>query len=325
MINRRALLQSSLALGAGSLLGSAWGQSFPSRPITMVLPFSAGGISDVMARALAQHIGQQLGKPVVVDNKPGGGGQIAANTVLQQPADGHSIYVAGTAMFAINQTLFRKFSYDPVKDFEPVTELVTSPLVLVVGQDSPVKNINDLVALAKSKKEGLTFASQGLGSIGHLLGELFRSKTGGNMSHVAYKGSVPALQDVMTNRVDFMFDPISSTEALIKGKKLRALAIAADKRSPQLPDVPTMAELGISGVDAGVWFGAAVRAGTPAPIVQTLNQALVAALNDSALQKRFATQGMQTTPQTPEQFKQFIHSEITRWAPLIKASGATID
>jgi tripartite-type tricarboxylate transporter receptor subunit TctC len=181
------------------------------------------------------------------------------------------------------------------------------------------------VALSRSSKQGLTFASQGLGSIGHLLGELFRSKTGGSMSHVAYKGSVPALQDVMTNRVDFMFDPTSSTEALIRGRKLRALAIASARRSPQLPDVPTMAELGVSGVDAGVWFGAAVRSGTPATVVQTLNRALVAALQDPGIQKRFESQGMQAYPQTPEQFKQFIHSEIARWAPLIQSSGAGID
>ena len=323
--NRRQLLQSALALAAGSLAGMARAQAFPTRPITLVLPFAAGGISDVMARAIGQQMSQRLGKPVIVDNKPGGGGQIAANAVLQQPADGHTVYVAGTAMFAINQNLFRKFSYDPVRDFEPVTALVTSPLVLVVAEDSPVRSLQDLIALARNRKEGLTFASQGLGSIGHLLGELFRSKTGGAMSHVAYKGSVPALQDVITGRVDFMFDPISSTEALIKGKKLRAIAIAADRRATQLPETPTMAELGITGVDAGVWFGAAVRNGTPPATVHALNHALVAALQDAGLQKRFEAQGMQVQPQTPEQFKQFIHGEIHRWAPLVKASGATID
>ena len=325
MLHRRTLLQSALGLGSLSIGGLGSAQAFPGKPITLVLPFSAGGISDVMARAIGQHVAQQLGKPVIVDNKPGAGGQIAASAVLQQAADGHTVYVAGTAMFAINPTLFRKFSYDPVKDFEPVTSLVTSPLVLVVSAASPVRTLSELVALSRSSKQGLTFASQGLGSIGHLLGELFRNKTGGSMSHVAYKGSVPALQDVMTNRVDFMFDPTSSTEALIRSKKLRALAIASERRSPQLPDVPTLAELGVSGVDAGVWFGAAVRSGTPATVVQTLNRALVAALREPGIQKRFESQGMQAYPQTPEQFKQFIHSEIARWAPLIQSSGAGID
>lgn len=325
MFQRRTILQTGLAFGASAWGQAAFGQSFPSRPITLVLPFSAGGISDIMARLLGQHMALQLGKPVVIENKPGGGGQIAAAYVRQQAADGHTVYVAGTAMFAINQALFRTFSYDPVKDFEPVTALVTSPLVLVVGHNSPVKTVADLVALAKSRKDGLTFASQGLGSIGHLLGELFRTRAAGRMEHVAYKGSVPALQDVMTERVDCMFDPVSSTQALIAGRKLRALAIAAGMRSALLPDVPTLKELGIEGVDAGVWFGAAVRAGTPAAVVQVLNKALVAALNDAAIQQRFAAQGVQAMPQTPAQFKQFIHSEIARWAPLVKASGASID
>lgn len=325
MFNRRAALQTSLALAASSWAKLSFSQHFPSRPIALVLPFAAGGISDSMARLLGQHVAQQLGKPVVIENKPGGGGQIAASYVQQQPADGHTVYVAGTAMFAINQTLFRTFSYDPLKDFDPVTALVTSPLVLVVGENSKVQNMADLIAQAKSRKGGLSFASQGLGSIGHLLGELFRSRVGGAMEHVAYKGSMAALQDVMTNRVDFMFDPISSTEALIAGKKLRALAIAADVRAPQLPNVPTLKELGISGVDAGVWFGAAVRAGTPASAVQVLNKAFISALNETSIRQRFTAQGIQAMPQTPEQFKQFIHSEISRWAPLVKASGASID
>ncbi|WP_291594086.1 tripartite tricarboxylate transporter substrate binding protein [Comamonas sp.] len=324
-MDRRTLLQSALGLGSLSIASPGRAQAFPSKPITLVLPFSAGGISDVMARTLAQHVAQHLGKPVIVDNKPGAGGQIAASAVLQQAADGHTVYVAGTAMFAINQTLFRKFAYDPVKDFEPVTSLVISPLVLVVAADSPVRTLSELVSLSRSSRQGLTFASQGLGSVGHLLAELFRSRTGGSMSHVAYKGSVPALQDVMTNRVDFMLDPTSSTEALIRGKKLRALAIASTRRVPQLPDVPTLAELGVSGVDAGVWFGAAVRSGTPVSAVQTLNRALVAALQDPGIQKRFESQGMQAYPQTPEQFKQFIRGEIARWAPLIQSSGASID
>ncbi|GGH54466.1 MFS transporter [Comamonas phosphati] len=325
MLQRRTFLQSTLAVGTAGLLPGSYAQSFPNRAITLVVPFAAGGISDVMARTIGQHMSVQLGKPVVVDNKPGGGGQIAASVVLQQPADGHSVYVAGTAMFAINQNLFRKFNYNPVQDFDAVTALVTSPLVLVVAQDSPVKNLDELIALSRSRKEGLTFASQGLGSIGHLLGELLRSKTGGNMSHIAYKGSVPALQDVMTNRVDFMFDPISSTEALINGRKLRPLAIASDRRAKQLAGVPTLAELGVDGVDAGVWFGAAVRSKTPASVVQVLNKALVAALNDKEIQKKFEVMGMQVKPQTPEQFAQFIHSEVNRWAPLIKTSGASIE
>ena len=256
MVPRRSLI-ATLALA--SLPGLALAQAFPQRSITLVVPFPAGGITDQISRAMAQKMGETLGQAVIVDNKPGGGGQIAANTVKQAPADGHTIFVGATEMFAINQNLFRKFSYDPLKDFTPITSLIASPLVLVVPANSPINSVQDLVQQAKTRKGGLNFASQGIGSIGHLLGELFRGQAGGEYNHVAYKGSAPALQDVMAGQVDMMFDPVITTAPLIAGKKIKPLAIAAAKRSPQLPDVPTLAELGIKGVDAGVWFGAAAR------------------------------------------------------------------
>ena len=325
MWNRRNLL-SLAALTLTATAAPAWAQaSFPSRPMTMVVPFPAGGITDAIARILALKVDEQLGKPVVVDNKPGGGGQIAAAYVRQQPADGHTIYVGATEMFAINPTLFRNFSYDPIKDFTPITSLISSPLVMVVGVNSPLTSVSDLVAQAKTRKGGLNFASQGMGSIGHLLGETFRAKTGGTFNHVAYKGSAPALQDVMSGQVDFMFDPVISTAPLIAGKKLKPLAIAADKRAPQMPDVPTLAELGIPGVNAGVWFGAVAKAGTPAATINRINEALLKAMKDPEVLKRFADQGMQPFPSTPAQFGAFIQSELTRWAPLIKASGASIE
>ena len=322
MVPRRSLL-ATLALAA--LPGLALAQAFPQRSITLVVPFPAGGITDQISRAMAQKMGETLGQPVIVDNKPGGGGQIAANTVKQAPADGHTIFVGATEMFAINQNLFRKFSYDPLKDFAPITSLIASPLVLVVPANSPINSVQDLVQQAKTRKGGLNFASQGIGSIGHLLGELFRGQAGGEYNHVAYKGSAPALQDVMAGQVDMMFDPVITTAPLIAGKKIKPLAIAAAKRSPQLPDVPTLAELGIKGVDAGVWFGAAARSGTPAPVITKLNEAFLKALNDPEVLKRFSDQGMQAFPSTPAQFGSFMQSEVGRWAPLIKASGASVD
>ena len=324
MLLRRTLIAAlSTTLLAG--LAHAQGPTFPTRTVTMVVPFPAGGITDQIARALAQKMGDNLGQAVIVDNKPGGGGQIAANAVKQAPADGHTVFVAATEMFAINQNLFRKFSYDPLKDFTPITSLIASPLVLVVPANSPINSVQDLVQQAKTNKKGLNFASQGIGSIGHLLGELFRGQTGGEYNHVAYKGSAPALQDVMAGQVDMMFDPVITTSPLIAGKKLKPLAIAAAKRSPQLPDVPTLAELGIKGVDAGVWFGAVAKTGTPATAVARLNDAFLKALNDPEILKRFSDQGMQAFPSTPAQFGSFMHSEVSRWAPLIKASGATVD
>lgn len=324
MCNRRTLTRLLFMSLAGAVL-PAQAQSFPSRPLTMVVPFPAGGITDTVARALAQKMGEQLGKPVVVDNRPGGGGQIAAAHVRQQPADGHTLYVAATEMFAINPTLFRRFSYDPVKDFTPITSLIASPLVLVVPANSPLHSVAELVRQAKERNGGLNYASQGMGSIGHLLGETFRGKAGGSYHHVAYKGSTPALQDVMGGQVDFMFDPVITTAPLIAGGKLKPLAIAADKRSPQLPQVPTLRELGIAGMDAGVWFGAVAKAGTPAAVVLRLNEAILKAMQDPEVLKRFAEQGMQPFPSTPAQFGSFMQAEIARWAPLIKASGASID
>lgn len=324
MLLRRTVIA---ALSATALAGVAHAQTpaFPSRSVTMVVPFPAGGITDQIARALAQKMGETLGQSVIVDNKPGGGGQIAAMQVKQAAADGHTVFVAATEMFAINQNLFRKFSYDPLKDFTPITSLIASPLVLVVPSTSSINSVNDLVQQSKSTKGGLNFASQGIGSIGHLLGELFRGQTGGSYNHVAYKGSAPALQDVMAGQVDMMFDPVITTAPLIAGKKLKPLAIAATKRSPQLPDVPTLAELGIKGVDAGVWFGAVAKAGTPAPVIDKLNTAFVTAMKDPGILKRFADQGMQPFPSTPAQFGSFMQSEVNRWAPLIKASGASVD
>ena len=324
MLLRRTVIA---ALSATALAGLAHAQApaFPTRPVTMVVPFPAGGITDTIARALAQKLGDTLGQSVIVDNKPGGGGQIAATQVKQAAADGHTVFVGATEMFAINQNLFRKFSYDPLKDFTPISSLIASPLVLVVPANSPVNSVNDLVQQAKTRKGGMNFASQGIGSIGHLLGELFRGQTGGEYNHVAYKGSAPALQDVMAGQVDMMFDPVITTAPLIAGKKLKPLAIAAAKRSPQLPDVPTLAELGIKGVDAGVWFGAVAKAGTPEPVVAKLNDAFLKALKDPEILKRFSEQGMQPFPSSPAQFGSFMQSEVARWAPLIKASGASVD
>lgn len=320
-----ALSTATLALTALMFAASAQAQDFPSRNITLVVPFPAGGVTDQIARVLAQKMQESLGKTVIVENKPGAGGQIAAAQVKMAEADGHTVFIAATEMFAVNPGLFRKFSYDPLKDFMPVSSLISSPLVLVVPKDSPANSVQELVALSKSKPGGLYFASQGVGSIGHLLGELFRGKTGANMNHVAYKGSAPALQDVMGGQVEMMFDPVITTAPLLTGGKLKALGIAAPKRAAQLPEVRTLAELGMPGVDASVWFGAVVKAGTPAAVITKLNDALVKALNSPDVVKRFADQGLQTIPSTPQQFGIFMKEEITRWGALVKASGASVD
>lgn len=321
---RRTLLGAIAATLTATLL-PAHAQDFPTKTITILVPFPAGGLTDQIARVVAEKLQKSLGKTVVVDNKPGGGGQIAVAALKAADADGHTLFIGATEMFAINPDLYRKFSYAPLKDFAPVTTLVSSPLVLVVPKASPVNSVQELVALAKKKPDGLTFASQGNGSIGHLLGEMFRSKAGGNYTHVAYKGSAPGLQDLMGGQVDMMFDPVITTAPLIQSGKLKPLAIAAPKRSASLPDVPTLAEAGVPGVDASVWFGAVVKAGTPAPVIAKLHAALVEALKSPDVMKRFNEQGLDIAPRTPAEFNEFMKIEITRWSALVKASGVTID
>lgn len=322
---KRRFLAATLALSTTFMVGVTAAQTeYPTRPITMVLPFPAGGITDVLSRMVASEMSASMGQPIIVENKPGGGGQIAAAQVLRNPADGYTLFVAATEMFVINPTLFTKFSYSPLKDFAPVSPLAASPLVLVVPQQSPANSVEELVALSKSKTDGVSFASQGVGSIGHLLGAQFANQTQANLSHVPYKGSAPGLQDVMGNHVDMMFDPVITTAPLIEAKKLKPLAIAAKERSQALPDVKTLAELGVPDVDAGVWFGMVVKTGTPDAIVQRLNTELAKALKSPEVAKRLQDQGMQALQMSPSQFGEFLQAEEARWVPLVKATGATV-
>ncbi len=325
---KRRFLATTLALGSVFAVGAGTAQaqsaSYPSRPITMVLPFPAGGITDVLSRMIASEMSTSMGQPIIVENKPGGGGQIAATQVLRNPADGYTVFVAATEMFVINPTLFTNFSYSPMKDFAPVSPLAASPLVLVVPAQSPANTVEELVALSKSKPDGVTFASQGVGSIGHLLGAQFANQTQAKLAHVPYKGSAPGLQDVMGNHVDMMFDPVITTAPLIAGQKLKPLAIAAEKRSDALPNVKTLAELGIPEVDAGVWFGMVVKSGTPDAIVQRLNTEVAKALKAPEVVKRFNEQGMQALQMDAAQFGEFLKAEEARWVPLIKSTGASV-
>ncbi|MGO4328178.1 Bug family tripartite tricarboxylate transporter substrate binding protein [Cupriavidus sp. 2TAF22] len=325
-LSLKPLLLSAIVATVASLAAPlAMADTYPSRPVTLVVPFPAGGVTDMIARQLAQQMQTGLGKPVVVENRPGGGGQIAAQAVKRAEADGYTVFIGATEMFAINPGLYRNFSYDPLKDFKPVTALAGSPLVLVVPVGSPVNSVSDLVQLSRSKGSGVNYASQGIGSIGHLLGGLFADKSGGHLTHVAYKGSAPALQDVMAGQVDMMFDPVITTSPLIKGGKVKPLAIASQRRSAQLPEVKTLSELGVKGLDAGVWFGMVVKAGTPDAIISRLNEEALKALKSPEIVRRFTDQGLEPMPMTPPQFGAFLNSENARWAPLVKASGASVE
>ncbi len=320
-----AFFRSIAILSFAGIAGIASGQAFPSKPITLVVPFAPGGPTDTISRNVAQKMSDTLGQPVLVDNRPGGGGQIAGSFVKQAKPDGYTLFVGATEMFAINQSLFSKFSYDPLKDFKPISAFFETPMILVVSKDSPANSVQDLIALAKTKSGGLTYASQGLGSIGHLLGQTMGLKTGTTLVHVPYKGSTPALQDLITGRVDMMFDVVASSGPLITGGKLKALAVANPRAFASLPSVPTLSAGGINGLDASVWFGVVAPAGTPDSAIATLNDAVTKAINSPDLVKRFGDLGMRPLPMNAQQFGVFMKGEVDRWTPIIKASGAVVD
>jgi tripartite-type tricarboxylate transporter receptor subunit TctC len=314
---------SVLAVLACTVL-SAHAQDFPGKPLTLLVPFPPGGSTDMVARVIAEKLQTGLGRTVVVENRPGGGAQIAASALLKAPADGHTLMIGDAGALAVNTTLYPKLSFDPLKDFAPVTALVSTPLVLVVSPGARFAKATDLVAQSKQDPQGLSYASQGMGTIGHLLGEQLRARTGGGFHHVAYKGSAPALQDVIGGQVQMLFDPVSTAWPMITGGKVKALGVAAARRSPALPNVPTLAEAGVPGVEGSVWWGMVVKAGTPPAAVDRLNAEIHKALASPDVVKRFAELGLESAPMTPARFGEFMKAEVARWAPIVKASGATV-
>lgn len=304
---------------------SAQAQDFPSKPLTLLVPFPPGGSTDMVARVIAEKLQAGLGRTVVVENRPGAGAQIAASVLMKANADGHTLMIGDTGALAVNTTLYPKLSFDPLKDFAPVTALVSTPLVLVVSSGSKAAKASDIVAQAKQTPQGLSYASQGIGTIGHLLGEQLRVRSGGQFHHVAYKGSAPALQDVIGGQVDMLFDPVSTAWPMITGGKVKALGVAAARRSPALPQVPTLAEAGVPGVEGSVWWGMVVKAGTPPAAVDRLNAEIRKALDSPDVSKRFEELGLESTPMSPQRFGEFLKAEVARWAPIVKASGASVD
>lgn len=303
---------------------SAQAQAFPSKPLTLLVPFPPGGSTDMVARVIAEKLQAGLGRTVVVENRPGAGAQIAASALLKAEADGHTLMIGDTGALAVNISLYPKLSFDPLKDFAPVTALVSTPLVLVVSPGGKFTKATELVAASKQNPQGLSYASQGIGTIGHLLGEQLRTRTGGQLHHVAYKGSAPALQDVIGGQVEMLFDPVSTAWPMITGGKVKALGVAAARRSPALPDVPTLAEAGVPGVEGSVWWGMVTKAGTPPAAVERLNAEIRKALASPDVVKRFAELGLESVPMTPARFGEFMKSEVSRWAPIVQASGATV-
>ena len=318
----RLLLALALAAAADFAAAQAW----PSRPLRLVAPYAAGGPIDISARLLAAKLQEGLGQPVVVENRPGAGGNIGVDLIAKGPADGYSLVMSAIATLAINPSLYPSLPYDPLKDLRHVTLLVQVPNVLIVGNDVPAKSVKELVALAKARPGKLDFGSGSTGSTGHLAGEMFKMLTGTYMVHIPYKGSAPALADMMAGRIDLMFDNLASALPSIRSEKVRALAVTTPKRSGFLPALPTLDESGLKGFDMTTWWGVSVAAKTPQPVVERLSAEILKAMDTPDMRERLRNMGSEPPAiRTPEQFTAFVAAELKTYTELVKRSGAKAD
>ena len=309
-----------------ALASVASAQPYPAKPIRIVVPFPAGGTTDILARAVAAKLTETTGQPAVVDNRPGAGGNIGAELVAKSAPDGYTFLMGTGGTHAINPGLYAKMPYDHVKDFAPVILVAGVPNVLVVNPALPVNSVQELIAYIKANPGKVNFASSGSGTSIHLSGELFKTMTGLQLTHVPYKGSAPALQDLVGGQVQIMFDNLPSSLALIKGGKLKALAVTSAERSSALPDVPTVAEAGLPGFEASSWFGLLAPAGTPKEAIAKINGEVAKWLATPEAKEKLASQGaIAASGLTPEDFQKHIASETTKWAKVVKESGAKVD
>jgi len=306
-------------------LDSAMAQAYPTKPVRMIVPFPAGGATDIVGRLVAQKLSESWGHQVIVDNRGGAGGTIGSEVAAKSPPDGYTILIGTSSTHAVAPSLYSKLGYDPVRDFAPVTLIANATILLVVHPSVPAKDVRQLIALAKRQPNALSFASSGNGGISHLVGEHFKSVAGIEMLHVPYKGDTPALIDLASGQVHLMFGTAVSFLPYVKSRRLNALAVTNPKRSPIVPDVPTVAESGLAGFEALQWFGVLAPAGTPRELVTRLNGDIIKTLRLPDVRERMAALGAEVVGSSPEQFASFQKADAAKWAKVVKESGAKID
>jgi tripartite-type tricarboxylate transporter receptor subunit TctC len=321
-MKRRSLL---LAAVVCALPLHAAAQAYPSKPIRFVVPYPAGGPLDTIARLLGQKVSESLKQPVLVDNKPGAGGNIGADLVAKAPADGYTILMGAVATHAINPTLYARIPYDPVRDFAPVTQVASTPNVLVVNPAVPVASVRELIAHAKANPGKLNFGSGSTGSAGHLAGELFKVLAGVEMTHIPYKGAAPAMQDLVGGQIQLMFDNLASSLTQVRAGRVRALAVTTPARTALAPELPTIAESGLAGFDISTWFGVFAPAGTPREAIARLHAEFTRALSSPDVREKMINLGAEPVGNTPAEFATYIRAEAEKYARVIKASGAKVD
>ncbi len=322
---RRTVLQAIAAASLGAaLLPSAFAaEAFPNKPITLIVPFVAGGTTDILARIVGQSLGEELGQPVIIDNRAGAGGNIGGQFAARAPADGYTIFMGTVGTHAINEWLYKKMPFNPNKDFVPLTRVANVPNLLVANPAQPFKNVKELISYAQAHPGQVNFGSSGSGSSIHLSGELFKMMAKVDMIHIPYKGSAPAVTDLLGNQIAIMFDNMPSAIQHVRSGKLRPLAVTTAKRSPELPDVPTVAEAGVPGYEATSWFGLFAPTKTPADVQAKLHAAIIKVLQKPDVIKKIGDQGGEVVTESQAEFGKFIAAENEKWKQVVKTSGAT--
>jgi tripartite-type tricarboxylate transporter receptor subunit TctC len=314
-----------VALGVALCVSwAAPAQPYPAKPIRIICAFPVGGIADLYARIIGQRIAEGWGQPVLVENRSGAGGTIAAESVAKSPPDGYTLVMGAVGTHAVNVSLFSKLPYDPVRDFAAIALVLEAEGLLVVHPSVPANNVSELIALARSRRGGLSFASAGMGTASHLAGELFKTMAQIEMTHVPYKGNVPAITDLLAGQTALLFATMPTVLPHAKAGKLRALATIGNSRAAATPDLPTVGEA-LPGFEVNNWIGLFAPAGTPADIVKRWNGEVVRIMQSPDIQARLPNEGARFSPNTPEQFSAFVKAEIAKWAPVVKASGARVD